>query len=47
MALATQHGRSRRSWKDSRKAKTIAAVITLLLIVCLVVLLANAFLSMS
>jgi len=42
---ATSHGR--RSWKDSPKAKTIAATISLLLIAGLIVVLTFALLSMQ
>jgi hypothetical protein len=42
---ATNHGR--RSWKDSPKAKTIAATISLLLIAGLIAVLAFALLSMQ
>ena len=41
--IATSHGR--RSWKDSPKAKRIAAIISLLLIAGLIAMLAIAFLS--
>jgi hypothetical protein len=40
---ARSHGR--RSWKDSPKAKRIAAIISLLLIAGLIAMLAIAFLS--
>ena len=43
----TATGRGRRSWKDSPKAKTIAATISLLLIAGLIVVLAFALLSMQ
>jgi hypothetical protein len=43
--IAKSHGR--RSWKDSPKAKAIAATISLLLIASLIAVLALALLSMQ
>ena len=43
--IATSHGR--RSWKDNPKAKTIAAMVSLLLITGLIAVLAFALLSMQ
>jgi hypothetical protein len=43
--IATRYGR--RSWKDSPKAKAIAATISLLLIAGLIAVLAFALLSMQ
>jgi hypothetical protein len=46
MTITSRYRHGRRSWKDSPRAKTIAATISLLLGVGLIIVLVFAFLSM-